>query len=170
MIYGNAVMSRKYPGTQSGHTGFMNDISSFDYYPGRKSLSYALDRVPNALFQSDTNPKDSTVVIYATGKLSTDDESAIGKLRDQGYRVVLIGIGNEAIVESFNNPVVGGSGVPDSNLVIINPDPYRGSDIDAIVKNIMKGKNYDKLLCCRFFDSHSYSFLYMVIISDKTEI
>lgn len=135
MVYGNAVTSQKYPGTRSGHAGFMNAVSTFDNYPGRKSLADALDRVPGTLFRSGAKPEDSIVVIYANRQLSTDDANAIRKLGDQGFHVQLISIGDDIITK--DDPILKSIGPINP---VLNPNPDRENDIDAITKNLVKGK------------------------------
>ena len=140
----------RYPESQSGHIDFINEISSFNYYPGRKSLSSALDQVStDPLFQPGTKPEDATVVIFLTGGKSPstkkDDENAIRKLTDQGYRVVLIAVGDDATPimgnKDYNNDRVGStdSQKQPTTIVVTNPHPDSESDIDGIVKSIMKG-------------------------------
>ena len=136
----------RYPGSQSGHIDFINEISSFGYYPGRKSLSSALDRVPtDPLFQPGTKPQDATVVIFLTGgnkspSAKNDDEKAIRRLTDQGYRVVLIAVGDDVtpMMES-NNVIDPSDSRRQPTIVVTSPDPDRESYIDEMVKNIMKG-------------------------------
>lgn len=107
-----------------------------------------MDRLPtDPLFQPGTKPQDATVVIFLTGGKSPstkkDDENAIRKLTDQGYRVVLIAVGDDVTLMGNKDGSDNGIGPSDSRrpttMVVTSPHPDRESDIDDMVKNIMKG-------------------------------
>ena len=72
-----------------------------------------------------------------------DDENAIRKLTDQGYRVVLIAVGDDATPimgnKDDNNDRVDPTDSQKQPKTIVVTSPDSESDIDDIIKSIMKG-------------------------------
>lgn len=114
-------------------------LSSLSLSPGRNTLTEALKRVPTDLFQNLQLSEPKSLVVYALESLPSGAVVEISKLRDQGYKVTLIGVGDEVSEDDLKKPFIDDPQTNSRIDPIIDPRVDDDSVIDKIIDSLLKG-------------------------------